>query len=39
MATLRLVRAIVLSGGYEDDFDDGHEIIYTGQVVKKMASK
>ena len=22
--------AIVLSGGYEDDFDDGHEIIYTG---------
>jgi hypothetical protein len=22
--------AIVLSGGYEDDFDDGDEIIYTG---------
>ncbi|WEK34676.1 MAG: YDG/SRA domain-containing protein [Candidatus Pseudobacter hemicellulosilyticus] len=24
------VSAIVLSGGYEDDFDDGDEIVYTG---------
>ena len=22
--------AIVLSGGYEDDFDNGNEIVYTG---------
>ena len=29
---MQYATSIVVAGGYEDDKDDGHELVYTGQA-------